>query len=698
MPALPVLALILFVLWGLLDLGVRGLVQYRRTGDWGFRRDLGSAGSVGWWGRVLPGLGGLAVGVAAPIAGLAGLAPIGALDLPMVRTAGVTLAVAGIVAAFAAQLVMGDSWRIGLDETERTGLVTGGPFRLVRNPIFAAMAVVCVGLGLMVPNVVALAGLIAFLVGIELQVRLVEEPYLRRAHGAHYTRYAASVGRFVPGVGRIDAEPRGHIGAGLAVAGFGIALGALAAFFGTYWDDAWHTDRGRDSFFIPPHLTLYAGVALIGAVVGLWALARIWRRRHDGWRSAVGDSLHYPPLALAVVGDVATLAAGGIDNWWHGAFGRDAVLWSPPHLLGILGMLAVGAGILLATRGLGGTVGRALQAGAGALVLGACVIPVMEFESDVPQFAELWYLPTLTAGIAFALLLVHAVNPAPWAAVAAALVYMALRLAIFGALGLLGLTTAMVPPIIVPALVLDLTRRLGLPVPLRAVLLAGSVYLAYVPAVNLATAGRVGALDIALGLPLAVLAALAATLLIAGRLSWRRRLASAALLVLGALALFPVTASAHDPGQGPEVGQAQLTATQDGLRIAMSGRLVGAVACARLQAGRLVARRGGEEVSAPLALVAPCRVEGSIAVPRSGRWFAYVETRNGAEPLEAWIPVVVGGQPVQVERTAALYVPTKGSGSWLETVAGVVLYLLNLGLLLVIAGTFHRYLSRSRPV
>src|SRR5262245_10723424 len=184
MRTLPVLALVLFVLWGLLVQGVRGLIQRRRTGDWGFRRDLGRAGSVSWWTRVLPGLGGIAVGIAAPIASLAGLAPIGELDLPAVGAAGATLAVAGSLALFGAQLAMGEAWRIGLDETERTRLVTGGPFRLVRNPIYAAMIVVGLGLGLMVPNVVALAGLIAFLAGIELQVRLVEEPYLRRAHGA----------------------------------------------------------------------------------------------------------------------------------------------------------------------------------------------------------------------------------------------------------------------------------------------------------------------------------------------------------------------------------------------------------------------------------------------------------------------------------------------------------------------------------
>ena len=34
---------------------------------------------------------------------------------------------------------MGRSWRIGVEEGERTDLVTGGPFAIVRNPIYASM-------------------------------------------------------------------------------------------------------------------------------------------------------------------------------------------------------------------------------------------------------------------------------------------------------------------------------------------------------------------------------------------------------------------------------------------------------------------------------------------------------------------------------------------------------------------------------
>ena len=99
---------------------------------------------------------------------------------------------------------MGTSWRIGVDHEERTDLVTSGPFALVRNPIFAAMIPTGLGLVLMVPSWVAIAGFAGLVLALEIQVRVVEEPYLLQAHGERYAAYASRVGRFVPGVGRLD--------------------------------------------------------------------------------------------------------------------------------------------------------------------------------------------------------------------------------------------------------------------------------------------------------------------------------------------------------------------------------------------------------------------------------------------------------------------------------------------------------------
>ena len=111
----------------------------------------------------------------------------------------------GLAATLAAQLSMGSSWRVGVDTDERTDLVTEGPFAFVRNPIYSAMLPTTVGLALMVPSWVAFAGLAALFAALELQVRVVEEPYLLHVHGDRYGEYAARVGRFLPGVGRLHA-------------------------------------------------------------------------------------------------------------------------------------------------------------------------------------------------------------------------------------------------------------------------------------------------------------------------------------------------------------------------------------------------------------------------------------------------------------------------------------------------------------
>src|SRR4029077_4732083 len=120
----------------------------------------------------------------------------------MVRVAAVALYAAGLAGTLWAQFAMGDAWRIGVRETERTSLVSGGPFRWVRNPIYSSMLLAALGLALAAPNVLSVLALLALLIALELQVRWVEEPYLTRAHGTSYRDYASRIGRFVPGWGR----------------------------------------------------------------------------------------------------------------------------------------------------------------------------------------------------------------------------------------------------------------------------------------------------------------------------------------------------------------------------------------------------------------------------------------------------------------------------------------------------------------
>lgn len=185
---------------------LRAVIQRRRTGEIGTRRTLRPDGSLEWWALAATDLGWLTVGVGAPVADLLGMSPLAILDHPAVRGVGVGVAVLGMLLAFAAQLAMGASWRTGIDEAERTALVTTGAFRVVRNPIFTTAILAFLGLALMVPNPVAVTGMVIQVIGIELQVRLAEEPYLRRIHGVAYTDYASRVGRFLPGIGRLQLK------------------------------------------------------------------------------------------------------------------------------------------------------------------------------------------------------------------------------------------------------------------------------------------------------------------------------------------------------------------------------------------------------------------------------------------------------------------------------------------------------------
>ncbi|SDM30495.1 Protein-S-isoprenylcysteine O-methyltransferase Ste14 [Lentzea albidocapillata subsp. violacea] len=192
----------LFLLFAFLVLGggVRVWIQRRRTGDSGVRRPTTP---VQLWSRATFGVGILLAGAAAPASELLGVPALSILDRPVVRVAGVVVSVIGLLATFGAQLAMGDSWRSTVDLTERPALVTDGPFRIVRNPVYTAVIMMVAGLALVVPSLIAIVGLGVVIVGSELQVRLVEEPYLRQVHDGEYLSYASHTGRFLPGLGRL---------------------------------------------------------------------------------------------------------------------------------------------------------------------------------------------------------------------------------------------------------------------------------------------------------------------------------------------------------------------------------------------------------------------------------------------------------------------------------------------------------------
>jgi protein-S-isoprenylcysteine O-methyltransferase Ste14 len=198
--ALAILGVIL-----LLTFFVRVIVSVRQTGMTGVIGLRAGAGALEKLSGVLF-IGGIILGGLSPLLVLAdSIEVIDALDAEPIQIIGLVIAAIAGLAIFGAQLGMGASWRIGVQDDQGTDLVTSGWFSLVRNPIYTSMIGAWVGIALMVPTWLGIVAVVIAVIGLEMQVRLVEEPYLLRAHGDAFRRYAARVGRFVPGLGRLSS-------------------------------------------------------------------------------------------------------------------------------------------------------------------------------------------------------------------------------------------------------------------------------------------------------------------------------------------------------------------------------------------------------------------------------------------------------------------------------------------------------------
>ena len=206
--ALPLIAVLVF--YGL-GFGWRTWVQLRRYGSSGIV--LFRSGRLGQHLRealfvVLAGvlLAEAALAAVAP-RWLPGLVPLAPVTAAVLRASGAVMVLGATALMLAAQLDLGASWRVGIDEGARPGLVTGGLYRYSRNPIYVAMLTALLGFALLLPSWISLGLLIGAGLGIRRHVR-DEEAYLARTYGEEYRRYAARVGRFVPGVGRLRAPGR----------------------------------------------------------------------------------------------------------------------------------------------------------------------------------------------------------------------------------------------------------------------------------------------------------------------------------------------------------------------------------------------------------------------------------------------------------------------------------------------------------
>ena len=125
------------------------------------------------------------------------------------------------------------------------------------------------------------------------------------------------------------------------VLGWAVLTGGAVALFATYWDEAWHTDIGRDSAWIAPHLLLYGAMAVAGSAIAAWGVRTWWTTR------SLRTALRYQPVLVAGLGGAATLAAAPIDLR-QGTYARRRTAWpsTTRKVAMILGIAALAHGAI----------------------------------------------------------------------------------------------------------------------------------------------------------------------------------------------------------------------------------------------------------------------------------------------------------------------------------------------------------------
>ena len=197
------LPLVCFIVCAVLIFGFRVGLQLRRTGDHGLRLAKQRATAAELAATVLQACGLFGVLVLTVLDTISYLP--GQLDLGSAGAiTGVVVCALAVAITMLSQYQMGDAWRIGVDASEKNALVTEGMFKLSRNPIYSGMLLVGIGFVILVPHILTVCCALASYVGFEIQVRKVEEPYLRNVHGESYVEYCRNVGRYLP---RLRGEP-----------------------------------------------------------------------------------------------------------------------------------------------------------------------------------------------------------------------------------------------------------------------------------------------------------------------------------------------------------------------------------------------------------------------------------------------------------------------------------------------------------
>ncbi|GCE05633.1 hypothetical protein [Dictyobacter aurantiacus] len=140
--------------------------------------------------------------------------------------------------------------------------------------------------------------------------------------------------------------------------GLGIIVCALISLVGTSWDIQWHLFVGRDRTLIPPHIMMLTGITLGGllALTAVCVETMVIRRKPQlAQYSTQFAGMFYGSLGTYIAGFAALDAAIAfpLDSYWHSLYGIDVALWTPFHVMILVGMgsMPLGAAFMLRSAG-----------------------------------------------------------------------------------------------------------------------------------------------------------------------------------------------------------------------------------------------------------------------------------------------------------------------------------------------------------
>jgi len=285
------------------------------------------------------------------------------------------------------------------------------------------------------------------------------------------------------GAGRLETTRQAEAAGSIPWYLWCVVLAVTSVSVGAHWDVSWHRSIGRDTFWTPAHMAIYACGVLAAIACGYLVLYTTFRRPAALMAASVEVFGFHAPLGafIASWGGIAMLTSAPFDNWWHNAYGLDVKIISPPHTLLMLGVLAVSVGTLVLLLG---AMNRAIAAGneetalhlqwmllyVGGLMVVFQMFFRMEYTWDVYLHNAVPY-KWMAAGMPTLFAVLWQTSRSRWAATWSAAIYTVflegavLILPLFPAEPKLGpvfqQVTQMIPPkfpilLIVPAILLDL--------------------------------------------------------------------------------------------------------------------------------------------------------------------------------------------------------------------------------------------------